>query len=129
MTYASPGDLLIRSVNGSMGMIEHFGVMVAENLIYHNTRVAGEHLSDRASFAQGAPVRICRFNARARRDTLRRAHLELQRRRPYNLLVNNCEHTASRVVRGQPCSHQLRRAALIVAAIGLLAWLTSDEAD
>ena len=112
-----PGELLRRR----KGPVMHTGVSLGDGRVLHNTPGRGEHVSTLEEFAKGKTIRVSpgAADARARIQTLDEDDLQ----RPYNLFVNNCEHTASRVTAGQPSSPQLKKIAveaLIGAALLLL---------
>ena len=106
-----PGEFLRRR----KGPVMHTGVSLGDGRVLHNTPGRGEHVSTLEEFAKGKTLRVSPGSADARMRIQALDEDELQR--PYNLFLNNCEHTASRVTAGQPSSPQLKKVA-VEALIG-----------
>ncbi len=106
-----PGELLRRR----KGPVMHTGVSLGDGRVLHNTPGRGEHVSTLEDFAKGKTIRVSPGSADARVRIQALDEDDLQR--PYNLFVNNCEHTASRVTDGRPSSPQLKKIA-VEALIG-----------
>ncbi len=101
--FISPGDVLYRR----KGLFfEHVGVYLGWNLVFQNTPKAGEHFVSLADFTQGHPYRVRRTGVPQHLLNWR-TQLRLQQPRRYNLLLNNCEHTASALTDGESWSPQL----------------------
>ena len=98
-----PGDLLSIPKNK---IITHRGVHLWEGLVLQNTPEKGEHIVDFHSFSNGAPVTIHRTNL-APNIIAQRVSERLQKRRPYNAVLNNCEHTTTAIVDGFAWSMQV----------------------
>ncbi len=104
------------------GPVMHVGISLGDGRVLHNTPRRGEHISTLEEFACGKPIRISPVSTEAE---ARLEHLDMEAfERSYNLITNNCEHTASRAARGQASSPQLEKvavgASLAVAAMSLL---------
>ncbi len=98
-----PGDLLSIPKNP---FVIHRGVHLWGGLVLQNTPEKGEHIVDFNSFSNGAHVTVNRTNLApeliARRLSERWGH-----RRPYNAVLNNCEHTTSAITDGFAWSIQV----------------------
>ena len=98
-----PGDILKRD----KGLHEHVGVAWFDGRVLHNSPRRGEHLSSLDEFAAGRVIRVQPTPARYRDRVRANGGAVLQAPRDYNLLRNNCEHTAHYVVHGRSKSPQL----------------------
>ena len=105
-----PGDIVLRR----KGLVFHKGIALGDGRVYHNTPVAGEHVSSADDFRNGHRLYAQHLSADERRRTLSAAQSEP--RRHYNVVTNNCEHTVTRAVTGDASSRQLEAWA---AGIGL----------
>lgn len=106
------GDFLLRS---KILGISHVGVWVGDGAVFHNAPDRGEHVSSLADFAQGQPLRVEPKNTDAT-IVVARVRSKLVRPQSYDLVTNNCEHSANAVVSGFAFSNQLRVAAFVAAA-------------
>lgn len=111
-----PGDIVARAKN--LGLMEHVGVFLGAGLVAENSPERGEHLSTLAEFAEGKPIRVHSGNGNTL-EVLRRAKKVLDNPEPYDVLRNNCEHTASKIVQGYAKSPQLM-AALVILFVFML---------
>ena len=98
-----PGDILKRN----KGLHEHVGVAWFDGRVLHNSPRRGEHLSTMGEFAAGRAIRVQPTPAHYRNRVRANGGAVLRAPRRYNLLRNNCEHTAHYVVHGRPASPQL----------------------
>ena len=109
-----PGDIVSRR----KGLVMHKGIALGDGRIFHNTPLAGEHVTSEQEFAQGHRLHVERLDRLERLRTLGAARSGEDR--GYNLLTNNCEHTVSRARTGTAESQQLKSWALGLG-IGALA--------
>jgi hypothetical protein len=82
-----------------LAFIEHEGVVVGVNAVYHNTPEKGEHVSTISEFSAGQKIRIERTNADAQM-LLTRVRSALRNPKKYHLVFRNCQHTASEMIHG-----------------------------
>ncbi|HTI70310.1 MAG TPA: hypothetical protein VMF06_10100 [Candidatus Limnocylindria bacterium] len=109
------GDVLTRPKRWSP--FTHTGVVVAPNVVLHNTPESGEHLSSYADFAQGQRVRVIR--RRVAPGFFSRIIAIVRRPKSYSPVTRNCEHTALEAVQGKSTSPQLFRS-LVSISLGFL---------
>jgi hypothetical protein len=102
MTRHLPGDIVSRR----KGFVMHKGVVMRDGRILHNTPFRGEHICSEAEFRDGKRLHVSRVPLESRRRALHSA--DRHEPRGYNLLTNNCEHTAHRTVHGRAESPQLK---------------------
>ena len=102
MTQHLPGDIVSRR----KGFVMHKGVVLKDGRILHNTPFRGEHVCSEEEFRAGKRLHVSRIPLEQRRRALHSA--ERLEPKGYNLLTNNCEHTAHRTVHGRPESPQLK---------------------
>ena len=96
-----PGDILLRR----KGLVLHKGIALKNGEVFHNTPLAGEHISSEDHFRSGHRMYVKRLPAEERRRAVRAARSS--QRRNYNLFTNNCEHTVTRARTGEASSRQL----------------------
>lgn len=89
-----PGDWLTCKKNL---FITHVGVHLGNGQVLQNTPIRGEHVVDWDGFSQGRPVSYRHTNTPPHLVYLRASQL-LRQPRPYHPIINNCEHTASKVI-------------------------------
>ena len=99
---ARPGDIVSRR----KGFVMHRGVALGDGRVLHNTPFRGEHICSEAEFKAGKRLYVNSLERDDRHRALSRA--SGARRRGYNLLTNNCEHTVTRATQGKAESQQLR---------------------
>jgi hypothetical protein len=92
-------------VSRRKGLVMHRGVVLADGRILHNSPFRGEHVVSEAEFRDGKRLHVSRTDCPRQR---RYAATSEPEARGYNLLTNNCEHTVSRAMTGQPESPQLK---------------------
>jgi cell wall-associated NlpC family hydrolase len=110
------GDVLYRR----KGPVMHVGIYLGEASILHSTPKFGEHQVDFADFAKGKTV-YAQSTGLSPEQILTKARQVLAQPQGYRLFKSNCEHTASKVLDGDPNSHQLNEImawALIGGAFG-----------
>jgi hypothetical protein len=98
-----PGDVLSRR----KGFVMHRGIALGDGRVLHNTPFKGEHVTSEAEFGAGQRVYVTRLDRGSRERALRHAESDPAGRR-YSLVSNNCEHTVTRAIAGEPESPQLR---------------------
>lgn len=106
------GDFLLRPK--SLGFT-HVGVWLGNGTVFHNAPTRGEHVSSVQDFAKGETVSFQSTNA-SPATVLTRVRSRLATPRGYDLLSNNCEHSANHVVTGEASSRQLITAVSIIIA-------------
>lgn len=104
-TVIRPGDVLVRD----KGLHDHVGVAWFDGQVLHNSPARGEHLSSLEEFAAGREIRVQPTSAFDRSRALANGVAVLRAPRRYDVLRNNCEHTAHYIVRGRARSPQLMR--------------------
>lgn len=107
------GDILTRPK--ALGIITHVGVAIAPDRILQNTPSKGEHLTTVQEFSAGKPIKVHRIGANPS-IVVARAQTILANPQQYDVIQNNCEHTATKIVHGIARSPQ-------VAFFGVLALL------
>lgn len=91
------------------GIGEHWGVLLPDGRVAHNTPERGEHLSTFLEFACGRDVRVVEsVPASEHQGVVRRVRLMLVAPRPYRAMANNCEVFKNRLVGKSPESSQVR---------------------
>ena len=118
----SPGDLMLRPK--CLGIVQHEGVVVGNNLVLHNPPEKGEHVSTVEVFADGKPVRVQRTSTTPATILLRARQL-LCRPRQYDPLTRNCQHTASELIRGRASSTWAQTVALLLL-LAVAVWTISS---
>lgn len=111
-----PGDKLSRP----KGLFTHTGIYIGFGRVFHSTDKRGPHVSSLAEFADGKPVTVHPANDADRPTILARVRSELHHNRDYDLLFNNCQHTASRAAVGQASSEDLQAIVLISTLLLIL---------
>lgn len=104
IAFLQPGDVL--SAPKAMGLVQHFGVVVGPNQVLQNTPERGEHVATVEEFARQRPVRVLRTTANPT-VVQARTREALQQPGGYDLILNNCEHTVTKVLNGKPQSQQV----------------------
>lgn len=115
---ANPGDIVAR--DKMIGT--HYGVVLHDGFVLHNTWQRGEHVSSMQSFANGREVRVQRQRPEVQERVLFNASAIIRHPRSYNFFSNNCEHTVTRCLTGKghsPALGVLSVAALLVGAVVL----------
>lgn len=112
ITNICPGDLLLRPE--ALGLLQHVGVAIAPDRVLQNTRASGEHVTTLQGFSGGKPISVRRSDVHPT-IVLARAEAVLANPQPYDPVLNNCEHTATRLLYGIARSPQL--AFIVVLAV------------
>jgi hypothetical protein len=120
IAFLQPGDVL--SAPKAMGLVQHLGVVVGPNQVLQNTPERGEHIATVEEFARQRPVRVLRTAANPV-VVQARTQKALQQPRGYDLILNNCEHTVTKVLNGKPESQQVVWGIGLVA-LAMFAWST-----
>lgn len=113
------GDQIARpKING---LVDHVGIVVAPNVVFHNSPERGEHVSTVRDFAGNKPIRIVdrHANTKTWQATRTRIDHQLTSPRAYALTSYNCEHSVSHALGHPPHSKQLQ-AWLAVIGLGTL---------
>jgi len=91
------------------GLGEHWGVLLPDGRVAHNTDAHGEHFVSYLEFAAGKEVKtIRRVPLEQQQQTLLRIHREISNPKGYHALQNNCEMFANRVTGQEPESPQVK---------------------
>ncbi|HMJ90174.1 MAG TPA: hypothetical protein VK530_10180 [Candidatus Acidoferrum sp.] len=115
------GDLLVRPK--SFMFIDHVGVAVGSDAVFHNAPGQGERVTTMSEFAAGQPVKVLRTAAEPR-SVLARLWNRLAKPTRYHATNSNCEHSAYAVVEGRSRSPQLAFIVglLILTALAFIFW-------
>lgn len=113
---AKAGDLVSRR---KAIVFQHWGVMLDERNVLHNSPAHGEHVTSIEEFAAGHEIVVHPVAPEQRPWVIENACKVLSNPKAYDIFSNNCEHTANRIISGQAYSPQLRLV-LAILAIGLL---------
>lgn len=117
MNYYQPslniGDLLIRPK--VLGLIDHFGVVIAHDRVLQNTPERGEHVTTVNEFSAGQKITVRSTGANPS-SVLARAREILAYPQKYHLINRNCQHTANEVANGEAKSPMLFLAILTMIA-------------
>lgn len=85
----------------------HVGRYVGNGMVFHNHWRNGAEIIPLSQFRNGKKVMVMDQGVVDRHAFLSRVQQAIKSGKPYNLLTNNCEHTASLVSTGIPSSPQL----------------------
>jgi len=116
MSSLNTGDFLLRP---KLLGFSHVGVWLGGGAVFHNAPGKGEHISSLAEFAEGEGVTIEPSLADPA-IVLSRVREKLQAPRDYDLITNNCEHSATGVVTGRSYSRQIVASMLVLFGLGAL---------
>lgn len=104
------------------GAGEHFGIYLGDGNVAHNTKDRGAHFVSLAEFHQDKKARVVQDLSNHNRTQIYwRVMDEISASRPYNLVSNNCENFANRVVGNKPESPQINMVILATAFLALFA--------
>jgi len=104
------------------GLGEHWGVNLGNGYVAHNTQEKGAHLTTLINFQQGKKMRVVKDLSNYNSIQIHlKAMQEIQAKKPYDLIANNCETFANVVVGEKPASSQVSAVILSCLALGLLA--------
>lgn len=117
----SVGDWVMRPK--FFGLLEHIGVFLGNNMVYHNTPERGEHVSTLREFSAGQPVKVQRTGAEPS-SVIARAKKALANPKEYDAARRNCQHTASEIVYGVAKSPFVVTCVILLAVILLVMFLT-----
>ena len=107
------------------GLGKHWGVLMLDGMVIHNTAEANIQIVSYEEFASGKKVEIVRNIPQSEwLATNWRIHNELHNPKKYHLTDNNCEIVANRIAGQKPESPQVV-AAGILTAIGLALYLSN----
>lgn len=102
------------------GLGEHWGVLLPNGYVAHNTDDKGPHYVTLQEFNAGRNVtEIRKVSSSEYNATLLRIQQELSNPKGYDLLTNNCETFANRVTGYTSESPQIKMWGFIFAIIGL----------
>jgi hypothetical protein len=110
------GDFLLRP---KLLGISHVGIWMGGGAVFHNAPDRGEHISSVADFAKGEKVTVEPTLADPA-IVVARVRSKLFAPRVYDILSNNCEHSATHVVTGRAFSRQMQTGVAIIIGLGLL---------
>jgi len=106
------GDILKRR---KALITKHVGIYLGDGFVFHNTPDRGEHVSTIDVFANGQEIEVKPIPNKNRPVVLRAVKIGLYKPKKYNLFLNNCEQTVSKITTGQSSSPQLYIAVLLTA--------------
>lgn len=121
--YPQVGDLLRRP---KVAFARHVGVWAGAGAVFHNAPGKGECIEPLASFATGHSVEIERTGVPPQ-VVWTRIRDRMARPRPYDLVANNCEHSANAVVTGRVSSPQLQAFVLLSLFVGVILLASTDN--
>ena len=105
------------------GLGKHWGVLMLDGMVIHNTAEANIQIVSYEEFASGKKVEIVRNIPQSEwLATNWRIHHELHNPKKYHLTDNNCEIVANRIAGLKPESQQVIALA-VLAIIGLIVFL------
>ena len=120
ITNIRTGDVLTRPKADEL--ITHVGVALAPDLILHNTPERGEHVGTLQEFAAGKPVTVHRTGADPS-IVVARAQTVLAKPQKYHPINNNCEHTATKIIRGFAQSSQAAFWGMIALVVCIIVFI------
>ena len=113
-------DISIIAREKLTGLGEHWGVLLPNGYVAHNTDDKGPHYVTLQEFQAGKSIKVIRKVPPAEHQpTFSRIQQELSNPRGYDLLTNNCEIFANRVAGYTPESPQIKGWGFVFAIIGL----------
>jgi hypothetical protein len=113
------GDFLSRPK--ALGLINHFGLVIARDRVLQNTPEKGEHVTTMQEFASGKPVTVQPTGVHPSLVSSRAREI-LDNPQKYSLFNRNCEHTAHDAAYGKAKSPMLFWVA-VGAVAGVLIWI------
>ena len=120
----SIGDLLVRPK--ALGIVDHIGVAIGTDAVFHNTPERGEHVSSIAEFAAGKAVNAVPTGAEPV-SVLNRVHRALTKPKKYCPVSRNCEHSVTEVLSGIAKSPQLVGVLVIVAILAVILFVATRK--
>ncbi len=96
------------------GLYRHVSLYIGNGYVLHNNRARGEEVVPLHILSEGKEISVASGGAADIASFLHRVRQVLANPKAYNLILNNCEHTASRVRDGIASSPQLFSYGLLV---------------
>lgn len=113
-------DISIIARQKLTGFGEHWGVLLPNGIVAHNTDDKGPHYVTMQEFSAGKNIRIIRKVPPSEYEsTLWRIQQELSNPKDYDLVTNNCEIFANRVTGHPPKSPQIMGWGFVFVIISL----------
>ncbi|MEL0623795.1 lecithin retinol acyltransferase family protein [Marinomonas arenicola] len=109
------GDLLYRS----KGIVEHSGVYIGNNEVFHNSPTNNTEIVNFSEFAEGKNVKVIYQPIADRQDLLARMNMLTSKETKYQWFANNCEQVSYLIIRGKKHSPQI-----VASSFGFMAGLT-----
>lgn len=75
----------------------HVGVYTENGYVFHNHPIHGEQLITLKEFSGGRAITVTKLGVSDQISFRNRLNAAISSPRPYRLLLNNCEHTVSRL--------------------------------
>ena len=101
-------------------LFKHVGLYIGQGFVLQNHFERGEEVVPYNSFHGGSAVKLRSGAVDNPQTVLQRVQTILASPARYDLLRNNCEHTAYRALDGNPRSPQLALYGLVIVVGGLL---------
>jgi hypothetical protein len=120
----SIGDMLMRPK--ALSIVNHVGVAVGNDAVFHNTPERGEHVSSIAEFAAGKAVNAVSTGAEPM-SVMTRVRRALSMPKKYCPVTRNCEHSVSDALSGKAKSPQLSALLAVVVVLAILAIIAGSE--
>ena len=115
-------DISIIAREKLTGLGEHWGVLLPNGLVAHNTDDKGPHYVTLQEFQAGKSIKVIRKVPPAEhQSTFWRIQQEINNPQGYHLSANNCEIFANRVTGNIPESPQVKGWFFFLALIGFAA--------
>lgn len=114
------------SIGTKLGVSEffytHVGRYIGNGQVIHNHWRNGAEIISLEDFANGKTVKVMDQGVLSLHDFMERVKQVLCERKPYHLVSNNCEHTASYVSTGTASSPQLAFYGGMTLLAGVYLW-------
>ena len=116
------GDLLYRS----KGLVQHVGVYLGDNIVIHNSPIAGIQEVSFEVFSESKVVKIERVELKSISILIEQLEIMRCSTMKYSVLGNNCEKFARELLGKRPCSPQIN-AVIAGAAAGALVSVVAEK--
>ena len=100
-------------------LYRHVGAYLGKGLVLQNTPTRGAEIVTIDRFSEGASITVQDPGPICEISFLNRAYAIAVNPSPYNVLLNNCEHTVSKALHGVSRSPQILVAGIVVT-LGIL---------
>ena len=103
-------------------LFTHVGTYHGNNMVFQNSPENGAEIVSMEKFSGGRSIQVRSGGVVDIPGYYLRVRQILAEQRPYDSMANNCEHTASFVRSGVPCSPQLQISVGLAIIAGLVLW-------